>query len=219
MAKGGSWERSLASVAMVFLSVMPAAVSGASEEYSSLLSLQNRADKLKEVEAELELRKEVRCVGDSEEILRKICWFPYTFTRILRKFLSSAELQHCRGVETAVNSKCKYFDRSGLKGVAERRWLMVMERWCISSDKKGSADVATSLSLSNTFLPLGGLSWGRGRVELLVVVVVDSMPVTLRRSDWGFFRCGTSIKVDEMSGCLSKVGCGGKGIDCIEMLP
>mmetsp|Transcript_13845 Transcript_13845/g.13626 ORF Transcript_13845/g.13626 Transcript_13845/m.13626 type:complete len:84 (-) Transcript_13845:318-569(-) len=39
---------------------MPAAVSGASEEYSSLLSLQNRADKLKEVEAELELRKEVR---------------------------------------------------------------------------------------------------------------------------------------------------------------
>ncbi|KAF4710851.1 UTP11-like, U3 small nucleolar ribonucleoprotein [Perkinsus olseni] len=44
--------------------VVPVAATGvqheASQQYSTLLSLQNRADKLKEVEAELELRKEVR---------------------------------------------------------------------------------------------------------------------------------------------------------------
>mmetsp|Transcript_8584 Transcript_8584/g.7138 ORF Transcript_8584/g.7138 Transcript_8584/m.7138 type:complete len:156 (+) Transcript_8584:579-1046(+) len=44
--------------------VIPEASTGvqreASQQYSTLLNLQNRADKLKEVEAELELRKEVR---------------------------------------------------------------------------------------------------------------------------------------------------------------
>ncbi|KAF4717655.1 UTP11-like, U3 small nucleolar ribonucleoprotein [Perkinsus olseni] len=102
--------------------VVPVAASGiqgeASQQYSTLLSLQNRADKLKEVEAELELRKEVR----SERGRRK-----------------------------------KMVDADGkLVGI-----FMVPSR-CPQRAAVG-------------------------------------------RSDWGFFESETTVEIDELSGCLTKV--------------